>query len=162
MQRSGQKSKMERKKMGSAGSLLQSGLQYLGAMPLFCWDRWDFAPGFRAATISLLMLFTHTWPCRQESHCNLECLKKYCVSHACWDQYEDSLYVSERQIYLLHLTIIKDRFFGIRSLCLQSRRKAGHVWIYPTCWLTAILFKAKTTPSNTFSHQQQLPTSKSR
>lgn len=62
MQRSGQKSKMERKKTGSVGSLLQSGLQCLGAMPLFCWDRSDFAAGFRAARISLLMLIPHAWP----------------------------------------------------------------------------------------------------
>jgi len=49
---------MERKKMSLLGSLLRSGLQGLGAMPLFCWDRWDFSLGFRAARISLLMLIT--------------------------------------------------------------------------------------------------------
>lgn len=71
-------------------------LQY---MPLFCWDQWDFSLGFTAARISLLMLITHAWPCRQGSHCNLECLKKEPVPHDYWAEYEDSLYVSERQRY---------------------------------------------------------------
>lgn len=33
---SGQESKMERKKMDSVGSVLQSGVQFPGTMPLFC------------------------------------------------------------------------------------------------------------------------------
>lgn len=123
MLRSGLKSKVERKKTDSVGSLLQSGLQCLGPMPLFCWDQWDFALGFRTARISLLMLITHAWPSRQGSHCNLECFKKQPVSHAYLTQYEDSFYVSERQTYLLHLKIIKFRFLCQNTLFTEQEER---------------------------------------